>query len=312
MDQWRYFYLGIGLYIFQFEDGKSRDVVLEEKLWHIANRPLILRRWVPGMQLLKLSLSSVPVWIKLHNLPMEYWNTACLGHVASGVGNPLCVDSVTEEQRRLAFARVLVEVDVDSDFSKKIDIIDLNEEVIKIGVEYPWLSIKCKKCSLFGHATHTCKKTEKAIWVPRKKEPTHTFFAWTAAQGKILTLDNLKKKRVIVIDRCCMCKMNGESVDHLLLHCKVARALWNAIFSRFSLSWVMPLRVVDLFACWWTGGRSRSAAVWKMVPCCLLWCLWNERNDRQFEDKERTSEELISFFFRSLYLVGCVPHTFIV
>jgi hypothetical protein len=95
--------------------------------------------------------------------------------------------------------------------------------------------------------------------------------------------------------------MNGESVDHLLLHCEVARALWNEIFSRFSLSWVMPLRVVDLFACWWTGGRSQSAVMWKMVPCCLLWCLWRERNDRHFEDKERTIEELISFFFHSLF-----------
>jgi len=140
----------------------------------------------------------------------------------------------------------------------------------------------------------------KSIWrtmVPLKV----AFFAWTAAQRKILTLDNLRKKRVIVIDRCCMCKMNGESVDHLLLHCEVARALWNVIFSRFSLSWVMPLWLVDLFVCWWTGGRSRSAVVWKMVPCCLLWCLWREGNDRQFEDKERTIEKLISFFFHSLY-----------
>jgi hypothetical protein len=140
----------------------------------------------------------------------------------------------------------------------------------------------------------------KSIW--RTKVPLKvTFFAWTAAQGKTLTLDNLRKKRVIVIDKCCMCKMNGESVDHLLLHCEVARALWNAIFSRFNLSWVIPLQVVDLFACWWTGGRSQSAAVWKMVPRCLLWCLLRERNDRQFEDKERSIEELISFFFHSLY-----------
>jgi hypothetical protein len=52
----------------------------------------------------------------------------------------------------------------------------------------------------------------KSIW--RTKVPLKVaFFAWTAAQGKILTLDNLRKKRVIVIDRCCMCKMNGESVD---------------------------------------------------------------------------------------------------
>jgi hypothetical protein len=118
----------------------------------------------------------------------------------------------------------------------------------------------------------------KSIW--RTKVPSKVaFFAWTAAHGKILTLDNLRKKRVIVIDRCCMCKMNGESVDHPLLHCEVARALWIAIFSRFSLSWVMPLRVVDLFACWWTGGRSRSAVVWKMVPCCLMWCLWREKKE---------------------------------
>jgi len=32
-----------------------------------------------------------------------------------------------------------------------------------------------------------------------------------------------------------------------------------------------------------------------------MWCLWTERNDRQFEDKERTIEELIFFFLHSLY-----------
>jgi hypothetical protein len=55
-----------------------------------------------------------------------------------------------------------------------------------------------------------------------------------------------------------MCEMNEEFADHLLLHCEVA---WNAIFSRFNLSWVMPLQVIDLFACWWTGGRSWSVVV---------------------------------------------------
>jgi hypothetical protein len=47
--------------------------------------------------------------------------------------------------------------------------------------------------------------------------------------------------------------------------------------------------------------KKGSAVVWKMAPCCLMWCLWTERNDRQFEDKERTIEELISFFLHSLY-----------
>ena len=45
---------------------------MEAKLWHITNKPLILRKWTPGMQLLKISLSIVPVCIKLHILQLNF------------------------------------------------------------------------------------------------------------------------------------------------------------------------------------------------------------------------------------------------
>jgi hypothetical protein len=98
-----------------------------------------------------------------------------------------------------------------------------------------------------------------------------------------------------------MCKRNGESVDHLLLHCNVAYTLWSASFTRLGLSWVMRRRIIDLFACWWTSGRPRSVAIWKMVPTCLLWCVWKERNNRCFEDLERSLDDFF-FFFHTLYL----------
>ena len=72
---------------------------------------------------------------------------------------------------------------------------------------------------------------------------------WSTALDKILTLDNLRKQHIIVINRCCICKRSEEMVDHLLLDCEVASALWNAIFSQFGMAWVMPRRVFDLFAC---------------------------------------------------------------
>jgi hypothetical protein len=71
---------------------------------------------------------------------------------------------------------------------------------------------------------------------------------------------------------------------------------------KFFLSWVMPRRVVDLFACWWKAGRSRSAVVWKMVPICILWCVWEERNFRCFEDLENSMEDIVASFFLMLYL----------
>jgi hypothetical protein len=44
------FLLENGLYLFQFTDGRKRDEVMEVKLWHIANKPMIMRKWTPGVQ----------------------------------------------------------------------------------------------------------------------------------------------------------------------------------------------------------------------------------------------------------------------
>ena len=65
-----------------------------------------------------------------------------------------------------------------------------------------------------------------------------------------MTTDNLRKIGYVIMDWCYMCKKNGESVDHLLLHCEVTRVLWDEIFQRVDVAWVMPLRIVDLLGCW--------------------------------------------------------------
>lgn len=69
------------------------------------------------------------------------------------------------------------------------------------------------------------------------------------------------------------------------------------------MAWVMPRRVVDLLACWrgiW--GNHQIAAIWKMVPLCLIWCIWLQRNDRYFKDRERSLGGLRDLFFPTLFL----------
>jgi hypothetical protein len=163
------FLLENGLYLFRFADVKTRDDVIEEKLWHILNKPMILRKWTPGMQLLKISLSTMPIWIKIHNLPIELWNSTCLSYVASGIGKPLCADSVIEEQLRIGFARVLVEVNVDSEFPKEVEVIGVDGERVVVGIEYPWVPVKSKKCKSFGHLDFVCPKIERQVWIPRNQ-----------------------------------------------------------------------------------------------------------------------------------------------
>jgi hypothetical protein len=140
----------------------------------------------------------------------------------------------------------------------------------------------------------------KSVW-KSKAPPRVAFFVWTAVHSKILTLDNLGRRGLLLVNRYWLCETDGESVDHLFIHCGVARDLWNAFFARFGLCWVMPRTVKELLASWWTAGRTRSAVVWKMVHHCILWCIWRERNDRCFEDSPRTREELLHLFLVTLF-----------
>ena len=75
--------------------------------------------------------------------------------------------------------------------------------------------------------------------------PRVAFFSWSASLGKILTTDNLHKRRVLVLDWCYMCKKCGESVDHLLLHCTIACEMWSLVFCLFGIHWVMPQKVLS-------------------------------------------------------------------
>lgn len=58
-------------------------------------------------------------------------------------------------------------------------------------------------------------------------------FVWTAALGNILTIDNLRKRKLKILDWCYMCKRIGESADHLLLHCPIVVELWSMVFTLF-------------------------------------------------------------------------------
>ena len=149
--------------------------MIESKIWHVANKTLILRKWKPGMQPLDLSLTEIPIWIKILRLPLEYWNSKCLSYIASGVGKPLFANANTKSNTRLGFARVFVEVDVNAQFPEEIEVDMGNGHACVVGIEYPWIPIECSKCCVFGHLTRDCAANRdskqgtkhKSQWVPK-------------------------------------------------------------------------------------------------------------------------------------------------
>ncbi|WMV07056.1 hypothetical protein MTR67_000441 [Solanum verrucosum] len=65
----------------------------------------------------------------------------------------------------------------------------------------------------------------------------------------------------------------------------------------------MPEHTADLLSCWIRRGGSKSQKKWwKMIPSCIWWTIWRERNGRCFEDKSKSINDvkwncLVSLFF---------------
>ena len=68
-----------------------------------------------------------------------------------------------------------------------------------------------------------------------KVPPRVAFFSWFSSLGRVLTTDNLCKRRALVLDWCYICKSCGELVDHLLLYCPIACELWSLVFCLFGI-----------------------------------------------------------------------------
>ena len=57
----------------------------------------------------------------------------------------------------------------------------------------------------------------------------------------------------------------------------------------------MPLMVIELSESWQgTFGRHRNINFWRLVPHCLMWCIWGERNARCFEGCKQSLLEIKS------------------
>ena len=96
------------------------------------------------------------------------------------------------------------------------------------------------------------------------------FFAWEASWGKVLTLDQLKKRGWTLANRSFFCCEKEESIDHILIHCTKTRVLWELLFALFGVMWVLPYSVRDTLLGWHGINMGKKHKVWMATPLCLF------------------------------------------
>ena len=129
----------------------------------------------------------------------------------------------------------------------------------------------------------------------------------------MLTLDQLKRCRMTFANRYFLCEEDEEIIDHLLIHCKSAKILWNLFLSIVGASWVFPCSVLHTLLAWQgTAMGIKRKKIWMVALLCLFWTLWHSRNRLVFENEVTSAQKIKANFVTNLWTwanLYCVDNT---
>lgn len=143
-------------FMIRFAEDEDHMTALTGGPWRAFGSYLMVKAWSPEFDPLRDEITTTPVWVRISNLPVNFYHRSILMGIAKGLGNPIKADATTLNFERARFARVCVEVNLKKPLKGTVMI---NGE--RYYVAYEGLSNICSLCGLYGHLVHACPTVAK-------------------------------------------------------------------------------------------------------------------------------------------------------
>ena len=104
--------LGKEFYSVRFSLKEDMEVVLKNGPWFITGHFLSIRPWEPFFKSDCASVLSITIWVRLHALPMELYETEVPKQIGEAIGRILRIDSHTAKEARGKYARLCIQLDI--------------------------------------------------------------------------------------------------------------------------------------------------------------------------------------------------------
>nr|GFA74344.1 hypothetical protein [Tanacetum cinerariifolium] len=169
--------LNHGFFLFQFDSSTGMEKVTKGGPWRIKLVPIILKVWMPNTILKRENVAIVPLWVKMHNVPIVAYSKVGLDLISVKVGrrirlaahtNNICCNSWGHSD----YVRALVEVSAEAPLVDLIDVAipfddGVGHVMVNISIEYEWQPPRCGTCKNFEHLEAMCPV--KLMECPKKK-----------------------------------------------------------------------------------------------------------------------------------------------
>lgn len=111
---------GKGFFEFSFSSLEDLRRVLAVGLWNLDSRSLRVFSWTKDFNPSSLKQSTAQVWVRFFGFLQEYWRPMILFAIAGGLEARICLDEATDKETFDHFARVLIDLDLNSKLGNQI------------------------------------------------------------------------------------------------------------------------------------------------------------------------------------------------
>ncbi|GKD20967.1 RNA-directed DNA polymerase, eukaryota, reverse transcriptase zinc-binding domain protein [Tanacetum coccineum] len=156
---------------------------------------------------------------------------------------------------------------------------------------------------------------DKPVWINKKRKEKclmllrHAFITWVAIKERLKTRDRLARWFNISDMSCLLCNMDNESHSHLFFSCNYSKRLWErlkpmALLDGISNDWAMVISGLV--------NKPANNSIWSVVQRLVfgsaIYFIWQERNIRRMEQRERSIDGLFKVIFDTVRIFNNDDH----
>ncbi|KAK9106790.1 hypothetical protein Syun_022801 [Stephania yunnanensis] len=124
---------------------------LTEGPWMVMDHYIIIHQWVPNFIPRENIISTIPMWIRLPKIPLEFYDDKMLERIGNALGKFIKTNSYTTHVARGKFARINIEVDLLQPLVPTLFVQDM-----EVSMVYEGLHNVCFGCGRFRHMQTDC------------------------------------------------------------------------------------------------------------------------------------------------------------
>lgn len=141
---------------------------LHGRPWFVTGNFLSVRHWEPNFVPEEATQTHTTIWVKLPQLPTEFYDLSILERIENKLGRLLKIDTCTSAALRGRYTRIYKQVPLDKPVKTFVIVGPHKQRVI-----YEGAGVLCTGCERLGYATTNCPfRTHNHTSISSKDTPS--------------------------------------------------------------------------------------------------------------------------------------------